>query len=316
VTDLKQKKIGILMGGPSAEREVSLRTGRGVHQALGQRGFECTALDWLPGANVSELVTGSGAEVVWLALHGTKGEDGAIQGLLTCLDIPFTGSGITASAVAMDKLVSKGVLLAAAIPTPRAARVGPKVSATSILKEWQPPFVIKPIAEGSSVGVSIVRTVSDVQESLASARQAALAGTAALDIMVEDFIPGAEIHTAVLDGELLGSVEVQPAGDFYDYQAKYERADTRYLVPPELDSSLLADVEKLAVQAYREVGCRAHARVDMRVDRAAEGPRGYVLEVNTLPGMTETSLLPKIAAAAGLDYGELCERILATAAVG
>lgn len=298
------------MGGLSAERDVSLSTGAGVVAALRERGWDVVAIDWAAGTSLAHLLEDCGASVVWNALHGTWGEDGAVQGLCACLRLPCTGSGILASALAMDKVMSKRIFEANAVPTPRwevLAHDGPADAsdAVSALASRPLPFVVKPADEGSSVGVTIVEDRSQIAGAVTAAR--AFHGP----VLVEDYIDGTEIFVGILDGRVLGSVEVRPATRFYNYEAKYSRTDTQYLIPPELPRDVLERAEAHALAAYTALGCSGHARPDLRISRNGEG---FVLEVNTLPGMTPTSLLPKIARAAGIDYATLCEQILATAA--
>jgi len=301
------KRVGVLMGGPSAEREVSLNTGRGVHAALVERGHDAVALDWRAGADVVALLRDARVDVVWNALHGTWGEDGAIQGLLECLRLPYTGSGVLASALAMDKVTSKRLCEAGGVPvTPwKILPAGGGADAVAAAREaaaaWGWPVVVKPACEGSSVGVSIVHADAELPAAVALAAQHHGA------TLVEQFIPGQEVDIGVLDGEVLGTVEIRPAKEFYDYEAKYQRNDTLYLVPAPLTAAADAEVRRIARASFALFGCRGHARVDTRVR-----PDGqvFLLEINTLPGMTGTSLLPKLAKHAGMSYGELCDRVL------
>jgi D-alanine-D-alanine ligase len=281
------------MGGLSAEREVSMSTGRGVLRALVERGHDAVALEWREGTDLTALF--AGVDVVWNALHGTWGEDGCVQGLLECLRIPYTGSGVLASAVAMDKILSKRLFDAAKIPTPDWT-----LDATP--KRY--PCVVKPAREGSTVGVTIVREPAELADALA------LAARCHGETLIEDFIPGREASVGILDDAVLGTVEIRPHRAFYDYAAKYQSGDTEYLVPPSFGPDVDGPVQAASLAAYQALGCKGHARVDARIDAAG---RPFVLEVNTLPGMTGTSLLPKIAAHRGMDYGALCERILASA---
>jgi D-alanine-D-alanine ligase len=294
------------MGGLSAEREVSLDTGAGALAALLERGWDAVAIDWKPGTSLARLLEASGAAVVWNALHGTWGEDGAVQGLCACLQIPCTGSGILASALAMDKVMSKRIFESNGLPTPRWRLVPhePGPDDASALTGWPLPCVVKPANEGSSVGVSIVDTPDQLDAALATAR--AFHGP----VIIEEYIAGTEVFVGILNGRVLGSVEVRPATRFYDYEAKYKRSDTRYLIPPELPPAVIERSQDLALAAYRALGCTGHARPDLRISTAGEP---FVLEVNTLPGMTKTSLLPKIARSVGMDYPTLCEHILETA---
>ena len=290
-------RIGVVMGGLSAEREVSLNTGAGVLAALRERGHDVVGIDWAPGTRLPDLL--QGVDVVWNALHGTYGEDGAVQGLCACLGIACTGSGILASALAMDKVMSKRIFEHNGVSTP-----GWQVVDDGDALRRALPMVIKPGNEGSSVGVTIVEDHSQIAGAIALARQ--YHGP----VIAEDYIAGTEVFVGVLDGAVLGSVEVRPAGKFYDYDAKYKRGDTTYLLPPQLPAEVIRTAEAQALAAYRALGCSGHARPDLRIrtDGAV-----FVLEVNTLPGMTATSLLPKIAKHAGMDYATLCERILASA---
>jgi D-alanine-D-alanine ligase len=299
-SEFAKARIGVLMGGLSAEREVSLNTGKGALRALLEKGYDAFGIEWSDGQDLTELLRAGRVEVVWNALHGTYGEDGCVQGLLECLKIPYTGSGVLASALAMDKVLSKRLFDAAGIPTPRWGVLGEGESP----RGFDFPLVIKPSREGSTVGVTIVEDEGGVAAAIAEARRCHG------EVMVEDYIAGREASVAILDDEVLGSVEIRPHRAFYDYAAKYQSGDTEYLVPPTYAAEVSRVTEDAALRAYRAVACRAHARVDVRIDDAG---RPFVLEVNTLPGMTGTSLLPKIAAHRGMDYATLVERILASA---
>jgi D-alanine-D-alanine ligase len=302
------RRVAVVMGGLSAEREVSLNTGAGVLAALHERGWDAVAIDWISGTSLARQLEASGAAVVWNALHGTWGEDGAVQGLCACLQLPCTGSGILASALAMDKVMSKRIFESNRLPTPRWRLLPhePGPGDSGVLDGWPLPCVVKPASEGSSVGVSIVDTPDQLAGALATARS--FHGP----VIVEDYIAGTEVFVGILNDRVLGSVEVRPATRFYDYEAKYKRSDTRYLIPPELPAPVIERSQELALAAYRALGCTGHARPDLRISTAGEP---FVLEVNTLPGMTKTSLLPKIARSAGMDYPTLCEHILETAAM-
>src|SRR4051812_22270918 len=300
------KRIAVVMGGLSAEREVSLNTGAGVLAALQGRGWDAVAIDWTEDTSLPQMLDRAGAQVVWNALHGTWGEDGAVQGLCACLRIPCTGSGILASALAMDKVMSKRIFESNGVPTPRWRLLphAPAADDAASLADFGLPCVVKPANEGSSVGVSIVEAAHELPAALASARQHHG------PVIVEDYIAGTEVFVGILNGRVLGSVEVRPATKFYDYEAKYKRTDTKYLVPPELPRDVIDRAEKFALAAYKALGCSGHARPDLRINVRGEA---FVLEVNTLPGMTATSLLPKIAKSIGIDYATLCEQILASA---
>ncbi|MEM9491215.1 MAG: D-alanine--D-alanine ligase, partial [Myxococcota bacterium] len=258
--DPRAHRIGVLMGGLSAEREVSLDTGRGVVAALGELGYPCAAIDWAPDTSLPELLAAHRVEVVWNALHGTYGEDGAVQGLLACLGIRCTGSGILASALAMDKVASKRLFEFHQLATPKWATIAHDDDGEAVLHEWSPPLVIKPAQEGSSVGVTIVRSREQIPAAMAAAR--AYHGPT----LIERYIAGAELQVGILGDAVLGSIEVRPALEFYDYQAKYKRGDTQYLIPAELSGDVVARSEELALAAYRAVGCSGYGRVDMRIE--------------------------------------------------
>lgn len=306
------RRVAVVMGGLSAEREVSLNTGAGVLAALRERRWDAVEIDWRPGTSLARLLEDAGADVVWNALHGTWGEDGAVQGLCSCLQLPCTGSGVLASALAMDKVMSKRIFESNGVPTPRWRVLPHDPAAASVnadddaaaLAAWPLPCVVKPANEGSSVGVSVVESRDQLAPALALARQ--FHGP----VIIEDYIAGTEVFVGILNGRVLGSVEVRPATRFYDYEAKYKRTDTQYLIPPELPAAVIDRSQALALAAYNALGCTGHARPDLRISTAGEP---FVLEVNTLPGMTGTSLLPKIARSVGMDYPTLCEEILETA---
>src|SRR5690349_20056939 len=224
------KRVAVVMGGLSAEREVSLNTGGGVLAALHEKSWDAVGVDWREGTSLPRLLEDARADVVWNALHGTFGEDGAVQGLCACLGLPCTGSGILASALAMDKVMSKRIFESNGVPTPGWAIVDDAAQVAGRALS----FVIKPANEGSSVGVTIVEDRAQVPDAIALARR--YHGP----VLVEDYIAGTEVFVGVLDDRVLGSVEVRPAGKFYDYDAKYKRNDTRYLLPPELPADVIA----------------------------------------------------------------------------
>jgi D-alanine-D-alanine ligase len=295
------------MGGTSAEREISLRTGEGVAKALEGRGWDVVRIAYGPDTQpIDVLLRAASVDVVFLALHGRGGEDGCIQGMLELMGIPYTGSSVIASALAMDKLKAKEMFRLHNVPTPPYYVAQP--ADLSELEELHGsfgfPVIVKPRGEGSSVGVS----KADDLRGLAAALQAAFAHDACA--LVERFVRGAEVHVGLLDGRVLGAIEVVPKNGLYDYTAKYTPGMTDYICPPRLAATRARGVMNLAERAARALGCTGACRVDLLV---TEGENEYVLEVNTLPGMTPTSLLPKIAAHAGIDYAALCEAILAGA---
>lgn len=303
----KRKKIGVLMGGMSAEREVSLASGRAILKALWDKGYQSIGLD-TKKEDIGLRLVKEGIKVAFIALHGRYGEDGAIQGLLEILRIPYTGSGILASALSMNKLASHELFEFHHLPVPKYHLL--REEEANRFKSSDLPFslpaVVKPCGEGSSVGVSIVSAVREWK--------GALEGAFRYDreILIEQYIAGKEIHIGILQDKVLGGVEVVPKDKFYSYQAKYTKGLSDYILPPRLSPKTLKETERVALKAHRCLGCQGATRVDLRVDPQE---RPYLLEVNSLPGMTTTSLLPKIARERGLGYDELVEQILNTASL-
>jgi D-alanine-D-alanine ligase len=302
--ELLKKKIGVLLGGLSAEREVSLKTGGAIFESLKRQHFQVVEID--VDRDVCRRLQAEGIEVAFLALHGRYGEDGTIQGMLEFLEIPYTGPGVMASSVAMNKLATKRMLESDGIPTPAYVTAAGK---TVSVVEPQPgyPLVVKPVCEGSSLGISIVRGEAELQ----AAQEKAFSYDA--QILLERFIPGREITAAVLEGQPLPLIEIQPLSGFYDFQAKYTPGATNYLVPAPLSEPVARMIQDLAVQSCRVVGCMSGAvRVDFRLD---EDDQPLVIEINTIPGMTATSLLPKAARSAGIDFDSLIMTILGGASL-
>lgn len=294
---LKDKRIGVLMGGTSAEREVSLRSGSAVYNALKRLNYDVISID--VGKDICAVLERERIEIVFLVLHGGFGENGSIQGLLDVLGIPYTGSGVLASALAMDKEVSKKIFLYHNIPVPDFIVIDKMQEFQKI--NFPLPWVVKPATEGSSIGVSIVKDNTNLEDAL---KKAFLHSSR---VIVEKFVEGKEVHIGILNNEVLGGVEVRPSLDFYNYQAKYTVGLTEYILPPEINNITYQKAGEIALNAHRAIGCKGATRVDLRID--TEG-NPYVLEVNTIPGMTETSLLPKIAKLAGYDFSGLIEEIL------
>jgi D-alanine-D-alanine ligase len=299
------------MGGQSAEREVSLRTGTAVHRSLCRRGYDAVTID--VGPTLYRDLQEQKIEIAFLSLHGPGGEDGVIQGFLESVGIPYTGSGLQASAIGMHKVTTKTILAAHKIPVPAGIVIkrGEKVSSGQTLRSaklrW--PVVVKPASQGSTIGVTIVRKPSQWSEALA------LAHRYDRDAMVEAYIPGHEVTVSLIgSGEgmptVLPAVEIVAPDGFYDFSAKYEKGKTQYLCPAPLPASMTKHIRALALKTYQVMGCNGAIRVDFRVTPHG---RPYVLEINTVPGMTETSLLPMAAKQAGIDYDELTERILESA---
>jgi D-alanine-D-alanine ligase len=294
---LTDKRIGVLMGGTSAEREVSLRSGNAIYKVLQGSGYNVVSID--AGADICIVLNREKVELAFLALHGGCGENGSIQGMLEVLGIKYTGSGVLASALAMDKEASKKIFLYHGIPVPPFVTLKKEQGAESI--KFDLPWVVKPAAEGSSVGVSIVREKKIFDEALAKA------SSFGPRTIIEKYIDGKEVHIGILNSRVLGGVEVRPSLEFYSYEAKYTSGLTEYILPPEIDGNVYEAAKATALSAHSALGCKGASRVDLRID--TEG-NPYVLEVNTIPGMTETSLLPKIAGLAGYDFPGLIEEII------
>lgn len=323
-------KVAVLLGGRSSEREISLRTGRGIAQALRNLGHEVTALDTatgrllpagdeeraaLPASEVARLpATTTGAvvsnaaaineaEVVFVALHGGDGEDGTIQALLDLAGKPYTGSGVMASAIAMHKAISKRLFEHAGIPTPRWSLIEmdrpPASIDTAALGGW--PLVVKPNAEGSTFGLTIVTRADDLPGAIEFAAQYGR------EVLLEQYVPGRELTVAVVEDEVLPIVEIRPKGGHYDYESKYTSGKSEYFCPADLPAPLARHIEELGLRAAQVIGCRGVSRVDFRLSPANEP---YCLEVNTVPGMTPLSLVPMAARAHGMSYDQLVQRML------
>lgn len=303
---LSEKKIAVLAGGLSSEREISLKSGMAVFNTLQADGYNV----WLIDADLEVAVKLRALEpdVVLTALHGGWGENGSIQGMLEVMGMAYTGSGVLASALAMDKVMCKYLFERAGLSVPPFEIVEHSAADDNIAKMRRMsrpavtfPWIIKPAEEGSSVGISIVKSESDYGRAL---REAFIYGTKAI---VEKFIKGKEIQIAIVNGKVLGGVEIRPLGEFYDYKSKYTSGMTNYVLPPEVDRKTYERIAEMSVKAYDCLGCKGAARVDTILSHDA---KVYILEVNTVPGMTETSLLPKIAESAGLPFLALLEEML------
>jgi len=304
---MKEKKIAVVMGGPSTEREVSLNTGSAILTALKEKGYDAIGIDFEPTRFVEQL-TESGIDIVFNAIHGKYGEDGILQGALELLGIPYTGSDLLSSAMAMDKGISKRIFSSAAIPTPRSrlfVKADMKRDVTKeIMTDFTIPVVVKSSSQGSSIGVVIVEQAEDLSEAI---HQAFMYSD---HILVEEFIKGRELTVAVWgndEPEALPIIEIVPHSGRYDYQSKYTKGASEYIVPAKLLDVTTKAVQKVAIEAFVQLRCRGIARVDVMLDK---DNNPYVLEVNTIPGMTSTSLVPKAAAAIGISFADLCERLL------
>ncbi|NWF99177.1 MAG: D-alanine--D-alanine ligase [Nitrospirae bacterium] len=294
---LKDKKIGVLFGGVSAEREVSLRSGAAVFNALKAIGYNAVLID--AQKDLCSLLIKEGIEIAFPVLHGGWGENGAVQGMLEVMGIPYTGSGVLASALAMDKEASKQIFMNFKVQVPEFVVI--KKPALKYDVPFGMPWVVKPATEGSSIGVTILKE----KEKLGAALENAF--SFGNRVIVEKYIEGKEVQIGILKNKILGGVEVRPSLEFYSYEAKYTSGLTQYILPPELEQSVYERAAEEALKAHLALGCRGATRVDLRIDNKGNP---FVLEVNTIPGMTETSLLPKIAMQAGMNFQELVEEIL------
>ena len=297
-------KVAVLMGGPSAEREVSLKSGNAVLAALKRQGIDAHGID--ADKSTLRLLEDGRFDRAFIALHGRWGEDGVIQGALEVLGIPYTGSGVLGSALGMDKMKTKFLWTAAGIPTPEYAVLETATDLGKVASRLGLPVFVKPAREGSSLGVSKAKSVAELKV----AREAA----AKFDdqVIAERFIDGAEITCGILGDRALPLIKIETDREFYDYEAKYLLDTTRYLCPCGLPADQEREIQQLARRAFATLGCSGWGRVDFMLDKSGGA---YVLEVNTVPGMTDHSLVPKAARQAGIDFDELVVRILETADV-
>ncbi|HYQ46519.1 MAG TPA: D-alanine--D-alanine ligase [Polyangiaceae bacterium] len=301
---MKRRRVGVVMGGSSAEREISLRSGQAVANALAGLGYDVTPVLLGAGNDALAAFTSNDFDVAFLAVHGRLGEDGCVQGALELLGIPYTGSSVLASALAMDKLKAKELFRLHNVPTPPYYVFGSEHCAADLEElhgAFGFPVIVKPRREGSSFGLARANHVSELSRAIESALEYDSS------VLVERFIDAKEVAVGILDGRVLGAIEIAPRSGVYDFQAKYTPGMTDYFMPARLPPARYRGVLNLAERAARALDTSGAVRVDVLV---TEGHNEYVLEVNTLPGMTETSLLPKIALAAGFGFAELCEAIL------
>ncbi len=298
------KRIAVLMGGRSAEREVSLSSGRGVMKALAEEGFEPVSVD--PGDNPGQQLFEARPDAVFNALHGRFGEDGTVQGLLELMRLPYTHSGVLSSALAMHKERTKDVYRAAGLPVVKSLVADRREAAREHLME--PPYVIKPVNEGSSVGIFIIRK----GDNRPPAELGSDTWNLSSEMMVEEFVPGRELTVAVMGGSsfgkngALGVTEITTDFEFYDYEAKYAPGGSAHILPADLPKAVTEETMELAVRAHQALGCRGVSRTDFRYDETGAKPRLILLETNTQPGMTPTSLVPEQAVHNGISYAKLC----------
>ena len=295
---LKTKKIGVLLGGKSSERDISLKSGNAVLQGLKRSGYKAIAID--ASKNLIDTLKKEKIQVAFVALHGRWGEDGTVQGLLEMMGIPYTGSGVLGSSMAIDKAVMKLVCATARIPTPKYAIINNGKSAS-----FPVPYVVKPASEGSSVGISIVKKK---QEAPAALKEALKYDS---KLLIEEFVKGQEITVAVINGKALPVIEVRLKSGFYNFEAKYSKGKTEYIVPAQISSAMAKKASDIALTVYKTFNLSGSARIDMLVKEKSP----LVIDINTSPGMTETSLVPKAWAYTGRAFDELVEEILLEAAL-
>jgi D-alanine-D-alanine ligase len=298
-------KVAVFLGGRSAEREVSLKSGAMVLAALRKKGVDAHPFD-PKEKDIEELVKQRFARV-FIALHGRFGEDGTLQGILEWLGIPYTGSGVLASALAMDKVRTKRIWSAERLPTAPYAVLTKDSDLKAVIRRLGTPLFVKPASEGSSVGMSKVKRAADLEEAFA------LAVNYDPVVIAEKFIAGPELTVAIVGDEVLPIIRIETPREFYDYEAKYIANDTRYLIPCGLPKAKEKQLQALCLKAFRALGCRGWGRVDLMLDKRG---RPYLLEINTSPGMTDHSLVPMAARAVGISYEDLCVKILELAHVG
>ncbi|HBK27079.1 MAG TPA: D-alanine--D-alanine ligase [Dialister sp.] len=300
----KDSKIVVLMGGPSTEAEVSRNTGTAITEALSSIGYSVTPMEYDPHHVVENLKT-LGADAVLIALHGKYGEDGTVQSVLELAEIPYTGSGVTSSAITMDKIMTSHFFKQANLPMadskPYYLKDGKEAVKADILSHFTFPVVLKPACEGSTIGIEIVRKEDDLEGAIDRVFHVEPR------ILAEAYLAGDEFTVSVLDGKALPVIQICPHSGQYDYHSKYTKGATDYIVPAPISEELTQEMSRLAEQGYRMAECAGVVRFDFKTDAAG---KPFILEANSIPGMTATSLVPKAAAAAGMDFPTLCEKIL------
>ena len=298
------KRVGVLYGGLSSEREISLKTGSAIAKALKNQGYHVITID--VGRDLPTVLQQEKIDVAFIALHGKYGEDGCIQGLLEILDIPYTGSGVTASALAMNKHLTKQILLQNNIPTPAYKEISSNDISQWTIEKLQlgQSVVVKPSSEGSSVGIQLCHDEESFKKALQEAAQYDTS------ILVESYIDGRELTVGILDEKPMAVLEIVPAETFYDFTAKYQSQTTQYICPAQISEKLAQQAMSFSDKTHKKLGCAGVTRVDLMLDRE---DNIYVLEINTIPGMTATSLIPKMATHLGYTFEVLCEKILESA---
>lgn len=303
---LKFGKIGVLMGGPSTEREISLKSGKAVYDSLIQEGFNAVAIDIKSEGQEenTRLIKSQEIDIAFIALHGRFGEDGQMQGILDTMGIPYTGSGVRASRLAMDKIASRTIFESSGLAVPR-YKAEDRISYNANWKihnnDFALPLVVKPATHGSSIGLTIVDRKENLDKSVD------LAFSFDETIIIEEYIRGREVTVGILDEKPLPVIEIIPKNRFFDYEAKYEAGMTDYVVPAQLGDAVAQNIQETALSAHKLLGCYGCSRVDMIL---SNDKIPFVLEVNTIPGLTKTSLLPKAAKVVGIDFQHLCVKLI------
>ncbi len=300
----KGKRVAVLMGGISKERDISLRTGGAISAGLARLGYEVVSIDVKGGAELAGRLASEKADVAVIALHGKFGEDGCVQGLLEMIRIPYTGAGVLASSVGMDKVVCKRVARGIGIPClPEVAFDSERDDADAFAAKFamDMPVIVKPSREGSTINMTIVKKKGDLAQALKTAADSDNR------ILVEKYIKGRELTVGLINGEALPVLEIAPKSGFYDYASKYTKGMTEYIVPARISDALAQRLKDYSRRIYAEIDCEGTARVDFI---APSDEEAYFLEINTIPGMTELSLVPKAAAHVGMGFDEVCERLL------
>jgi D-alanine-D-alanine ligase len=295
---MKDKKIGVLMGGRSSEREISLKSGRAILQGLIRSGYDAVSID--AGHNLVESLKKQKIQAAFIALHGKWGEDGTVQGLLEMMGIPYTGSGVLGSTISMDKAIMKTLLDSIGLPTPAytVCHAGDKI-------KFPLPFVVKPASEGSTIGISIVRNMKEKDEAVKNALKYDK------KVLIEKYIPGEEITVGIANNEVLPVIKVKPLKGFYDFEAKYTKGMTEYIIPAKISKKVEKKAQDYALTVYKNFELSGCVRIDMMID----GDIPLIIDINTSPGMTETSLVPKAWEYLGRSFDSLVEEIIKEASL-
>lgn len=296
---MKNRKIGVLMGGKSSEREISLKSGNAVLNSLIRSNYDTIGID--AGNNLVEILINKKIQVAFIALHGRWGEDGTVQGLLEMMGIPYTGSGITGSAISLDKAIMKMLLDNSGLPTPEYT-----IYQNGDGIDFPLPFVVKPANEGSTIGISIVRKTEEINQAIENALRYDR------KIIIEKYIQGQEITVSIVNEKTLPVIEVKPLNGFYDFEAKYSKGKTEYIIPAKITGEIERKTQKYALEVFKVFELSGCARIDMIVN---ENSVPYIIDINTSPGMTETSLVPKAWEYLGKSFDELVEKILSGASL-